>query len=94
MARITQIKAVDDRSNCGAARLVASIGVSDQGRITAAVIVFVDPQTPNAPTMARSAAVGAFIRRGFIRIIRAIRGQKPALAALEQHDRQNTGSGT
>ena len=42
---------------------------------------------PNAPTKARSAAVGAFIRWGFIRNIRAIRGQKPAFAALEQQRR-------
>ena len=49
--------------------------VADQGRITHTVSVWFDPKTPNAPTMARSAAVGAFICLGFVRYICAIRGQ-------------------
>ena len=38
---------------------------TDQDRATAAVSAWFDPQTPNALTMARSAAVGAFIRPWF-----------------------------
>ena len=49
--------------------------VADRARTAVVAIRLVDPQTPNAPTMARSAAVGAFIRLGFIRSIRAIRGE-------------------
>ena len=88
MARITPIKAADDRSAGGAANLVASIGATDPSRVRRGFRQSISSAPPNAPTKARSAAVGAFMRWDFIRIIRAIRGQKPAFAALEQHARR------